>query len=214
VHRGLVERGEVAPAARVHVHPGVEQRPHDVGAVQERELPEDPSVVVPPREAQRGRRSLGELDGLAARHGEYRGVDRVELGRGAARLEQLVRGEVAAAGGERQRAAPPVPAVPGAIHIGPRLEQHRDDREAAAAAERVMEAVVGAHVGAALEEPAHAGDVLEVELVVDHRLEPRLEEALQQRRVGLLARVVEGVLAVRVVLVPGGSDVAEYRYWI
>jgi hypothetical protein len=77
-----------------------------------------------------------------------------------------------------------------------------------------MEAVVGVHVGAALEEPAHAGDVLEVELVVDHRLEPRLEEALQQRRVGLLARVVEGVLAVRVVLVPGGSDVAEYRYWI
>jgi hypothetical protein len=130
------------------------------------------------------------------------------------RLEQLVGGEVAAARGQCERTAPPVPAVPRTIHVRTRVEQHRDDRETAAAADRVMEAVDGVHVGAALQEPAHARDVLEVELVVDHRLEARLEQAVEERSVGLLTRVVEGVLPVRPVLVSAGSDVAEYRYWI
>jgi hypothetical protein len=50
--------------------------------------------------------------------------------------------------------------------------------------------------------------------VVDHRLEARLEQPLEDGGVGLLARVVEGVLALCPALGSGGSDWAEYSYAI
>src|SRR5204863_3260025 len=104
------ERREVAPATRVDEHARVEQRPHHVGAPEQRELAEDPAVVVRARVAERRRRRLGQLGRLAAGDGQYSGVDGIEFGGGAAGGEQFVGGEVYAAGGERERPAPDVPA--------------------------------------------------------------------------------------------------------
>jgi hypothetical protein len=53
---------------------------------------------------------------------------------------------------------------------------------------------VGIDVHTVVEEPAQPGEVFEVELVVDQILEARPVQRIQQRRVGLFAGVIEGVL--------------------
>ena len=57
-----------------------------------------------------------------------------------------------------------------------------------------VQAAVGIGVDAVVEEPLQAGDVLEVELVVDQVLEPGHVEHVEEGGVGLLTGVVEGVL--------------------
>ena len=118
MHRGLHERREAAPAARVDVEPGVDERPDDLRPVEQRELAEDPAVVVGRRVAERRRSRARKRDRLAARHGEDRVVDVVELGPRAERLQQLVRGEVPAPSGEGERQAADVPERPRPVDVG------------------------------------------------------------------------------------------------
>ena len=197
VHGRLVERGEVAPAAGVDGHAAVEQGPHDIRASEQGELSEDPSVVVGLRVPERRRRRGGQSHRLAARDREHRGVDGIEVRGRAAGPQQLVGGEMAATRGQRERSPAHVPAVPREVDVRAGIEQQRDDRQAAAAADRVVQAAVRVDIDAAGEEPGQAGGVLEVELVVDHALEAGRVEHVEQRGVRLLAGVVEGVLVPR-----------------
>ncbi len=101
---------------------------------------------------------------------------------------------MAATRGQRERTAAHVPPVPREVDVRAGIEQQRDDREAAAATDRVVQATVRVDIDAAGEEPGQAGGVLEVELVVDHALEAGRVEHVEQRGVRLLAGVVERVL--------------------
>jgi hypothetical protein len=140
------------------------------------------------------RRRFGKLHGLAACDREHGRVDGIEVGGGAACSEQLVGGEVPAAGGERERAAPDVPAIPRLVRVGAGVEQHREDGQSAAARDRVVQAAVGVDVDAVVEEPLQPGGVFEVELVVDEVLVPGRVEEVQEGGVALFAGVVEGVI--------------------
>src|SRR6266511_5909221 len=84
VHRGLVQRREVTPAAGVHGQAGVQLRPHDLGSPEQRELAQDPPVVVTVWSAERGRHRSGQAHRFAAGDGQHRRVDRVEVRGGAA----------------------------------------------------------------------------------------------------------------------------------
>ncbi len=112
----------------------------------------------------------------------------------------------AAAGGQGERAAPDVPAVPRQVHVGAGFDQHPQDRRAAPAADRVVQAAVGIDVDAAIEEPLQPADVLEVELVIDQLLVPGRLERVEQLGVRVLACVVEGVL------VAGGATLEEQSH--
>jgi hypothetical protein len=191
----LVEWGEVAPAAGVDCHSGIEQVAYDVGAAEQGELAEDPAVpAVTVGDAENWRGRVGQPGGFAASDGQYGGIDLVEVGGGAAFGEQVVGGEVAAAGSKREWTAADVPPVPWQVHVGTGVEEHGDDSQAAAAADRMVQAVVPVDVDAAVEEPAEAGGVFEVQLVVDHVLESGPVEQVEEPCAGLFAGVVEGVL--------------------
>jgi hypothetical protein len=101
---------------------------------------------------------------------------------------------VPAAGGQRERAAAKVPPGPGLVGVGARVEQNRQDGDAASAGDRMVQAALGVDVCAAVEEPAQPGRVLEVQLVQHHSLVAGLVEQVENGRVRLLAGVVEGVL--------------------
>jgi hypothetical protein len=101
---------------------------------------------------------------------------------------------VAATGGQRERPAPDVPAVPRQVGVGAGVEQHLENRQPAPAGDREVQAAVGVDVDVAVEEPLQACGILEVEFVVDLVLVPGRVQDVQERRVALLAGVVEGVL--------------------
>jgi hypothetical protein len=66
--------------------------------------------------------------------------------------------------------------------------------DATTAADRVVQAAVSVDVHTAVEEPAQPNEVFEIELVIDQILKSRPMQRVQQRRVGLFAGVIEGVL--------------------
>ncbi len=68
---------------------------------------------------------------------------------------------------------------------------------------------MGVYVDPAVEEPPQSDGILEVQLVVDHGLEARLVEQVEERRVRLLARVVERVLVARRVTLEEEPDERE-----
>ena len=172
VHGSLLERGKVAPAARVDGHAGVEERLDDVRSPEQCELAEDPPEVVPTGVAERARRRLRQEHGLTARDRQHGLVDGIELGGGATRPQQLVGSEMAAAGRQGERTSSDVPPVPRQVRVRACVEQHRKDRQAAAAANGVVEAATGIDVDPPIEKPLQPADVLEVELVVTMSSKP------------------------------------------
>jgi hypothetical protein len=126
----------------------------------------------------------------AARDREHRSVHGVELGGCASAGEQFERGEVAAAGGQGERAAANIPPIPRQIDIGAGVDQGGENWDVTTSADRVVQAAVGVDVYTVVEEPAQPDEVFEVELVVDQILKSRPVQRVQQRGVGLLAGVV------------------------
>lgn len=104
---------------------------------------------------------------------------------------------MAAACRERERTPPSVPAIPSKAHLSTGVEQHRDDRQATPAADRMAQAPVSVDVDAAVKEPAQAGHILEVQLVVDDVLKAELVEKVQKRGARLLARAIKRILIAR-----------------
>ncbi len=85
--------------------------------------------------------------------------------------------------GQRQWSTADVPAIPRKVHVGAGIKQHRDDPQAPAAADGMMQAAVRVDVDTTIEEPLQADGVLEVELVVDHPFEGWLVEQIEERGV-------------------------------